>query len=69
MEDLNHFLFRTKQDRLLDIYETDTQEIHILMNKLYKCAFRFNLTDNQTIYLLNEALGSLHSWINLEGES
>lgn len=66
MENIKEFLIRTKQDRLLNIYQTDTQEIHNLMDKLYKCAFRFNLTGNQTIYLLDEALRSLDSLIDLD---
>lgn len=68
MEDLKHFLFRTNQDNLLNIYETDTQEIHNLMERLYSCGFRFNLTDRQIIFLLSEALEPLDSLIDLEKE-
>ena len=62
-EELIHFLNRVKEQELLKIYEKDNQEIHELIDNVYKCAFRFNLTDKQTVYLLKESLKPFIDWI------
>ena len=66
MEGIHHFLFRMNEADLLNVYEKAGKEIHKLMDKLYSCAFRFNLSDRQTVFLIREILEPLSIYINLE---
>lgn len=63
--ELLDFLTRKKQDHLIKIYKESSEEIHNLMDKLYSCAFRFNLTDKQTIFLIEESISTVNVSIEL----
>ena len=64
MEDIYNFFKNSKNDRLKKIYERDSQEISEMMDNVYRCAFRFNLTIKQTEYLLEEAIRPfIGTWI------
>ena len=52
------------KQRIQKIYENDHQEISQMIDNIYKCAFRFNLTVKQTEYLLEESLKPfIGTWI------
>ena len=45
----------TKTDTCL-YYEKYSKEVQESLENIYRACWRFNLTDRQTIYMLNEAL-------------
>lgn len=64
MDDIYKFFNKLKDEKLKSIYEKDQQEITEMIERIYKCCFRFNLTVNQTKYMLEEALGPfIGTWI------
>ena len=56
MENIYNLLNKPKNNELKKTYETGPREIREMMDRIYKCAFRFNLLDIQTEYLLHEAI-------------
>lgn len=67
MEDIYKFFNKLKSDRLKRIYEKDNQEIAEMMDNVYKCCFRFNLTIKQTEFMLEEAIRPfIGSWIEVK---
>lgn len=67
MEDIYRFFNKLKSDKLKRIYEKDNQEIAEMMENVYNCCFRFNLTIKQTEYMLEEAIRPfIGSWIEVK---
>lgn len=56
MDNIYNFFKKLNNDRLKRIYEKDNQEISEMMENVYKCCFRFNLTVKQTEYILEESI-------------
>ena len=64
MEDIYIFFRKLKSDKLKRIYDKDIEKIAEMMENLYRCCFRFNLTIKQTEFMLEESLRPfLGTWI------
>ena len=56
MDNIYNFFKKLNNNRLKRIYEKDNQEISEMMENVYKCCFRFNLTVKQREYMLEESI-------------